>query len=484
MPILSRFEQRDAGSIAAFIRGVLAFFFTSMTVISVIVFICVPYMVHFIAPGMHNPQLQSQLILMTRILLLQPILLGASNTIAALTQLKHRFVLYSISPLLYNVGIIIGVKYLYPSIGVTGLAWGVVLGALMHLIIQLPFFVFEWPAARLNKREVLHGIGQVLMLSIPRTLSLASTQIALFVLIGLASILTTGSIAVFSFALNLQAVPLTIIGVSYSVAAFPTLSRLFAQNNLDAFARSVEAAIRHIIFWAVPATVFTIVLRAQIVRIVLGAGQFDWAATRLTAAALALLITSLSAQALILLIARAYYAMGNTRKPLYFGCADIIVSLGSAYALTTLFNISSSFRYFVESLLRVSDVPGTSVLMLALGYALGSIAEAVWAYTYATRDMNIARRPIAYLLFQSLGSSIIGGFVAYRVLDLVGTYSVSSATFSIIMQGVLAGSIGCAMTVCVLWILHNRELAEAVESLKRKFADVRRDTTVLQPTDV
>src|SRR3990167_5851723 len=91
-------------------------------------------------------------------------------------------------------------------------------------------------------------------------------QISLLVLTAMASYLAPGSIAVFTFAFNLQAVPLAIIGVSYSVAAFPTLSRLHAAGESGEFMRHIEAALRHMLFWAIPATVFVIVLRAQLVR--------------------------------------------------------------------------------------------------------------------------------------------------------------------------------------------------------------------------
>src|SRR5262249_13533850 len=162
--------------------------------------------------------------------------------------------------------------------------------------------------------------------------------ISLVVLIALASFLAPGSIAIFNFAYNLQSVPLTIIGTSYSVAAFPTFARLYAQGAKDEFTRFAEDALRHIIFWSIPCTIFMIVLRAQIVRTVLGAGQFNWDATRLTAAALALFLLSLLAQSGTFLISRAYYASGDTRKPFWFGCSDIAVSIGSALALLMIFD--------------------------------------------------------------------------------------------------------------------------------------------------
>jgi putative peptidoglycan lipid II flippase len=227
LPVLSRLEAEHPGIVVSFMRQMLACFFIGMGAVSAVAFIFAPQLAALAAPGLYQSG-GAEFVLLVRILLLQPILLGASNILANLTQLRHRFVLYSVSPLLYNLGIIFGIVALYPLLGAAGLAWGVVLGAALHMLVQLPYFVREPASARLPWRAALRQLGQVLALSVPRTLSLAATQVSLLVLTAFASLLSAGSISVFTFAWNLQAVPLTIIGVSYSVAAFPTLSRLFA----------------------------------------------------------------------------------------------------------------------------------------------------------------------------------------------------------------------------------------------------------------
>lgn len=484
LPILSRLEHEHEGLMISFLRDILWVFFVGMAFVSAIGFLLAPALVPYIAPGLAaDPASRAQLILLVRILLLQPILLGASNTIAALTQLRHRFLLYSISPLLYNLGIIFGAVVLFPRFGIQGLGWGVVSGALMHMLIQVPFFLSEKPTEKIPLPRMLKGVLEVLTLSIPRTFSLASTQISLLAITAMASFLASGSITIFTFAYNLQSVPLTIIGVSYSVAAFPTFARLYAQGAREEFARYTEAAVRHIIFWSVPATIFVIVLRAQIVRVVLGAGQFDWSATRLTAAALALFILSLAAQSLTLLIARAYYATGNSRKPLYFACADITVSIISAFSLVLFFNHNLFFRTFVEALLRVDDIPGTAVLMLSLGYALGSIAEFCIGYAYFARDFGISHTRLTRLLFESFSSAVIGAAVSYGVLSLSGSTQTISTALGVLAQGASAGASGLIVAAAVLWLLKNEELTEAFGALMRKFRDVSA-TVAVEPSDV
>src|SRR3989344_4771723 len=160
-----------------------------------------------------------QLVTLTRIILLQPLLLGFSNILAAITQSRHRYLLYALSPLLYNLGIIFGIVVLYPLWGVAGLAWGVVVGAAVHAGIQIPAVIRD---GFLRSSPRLWDIGallQTVSVSVPRALTLSMNQITFIGLTALAGSLTSGSIAVFMFSYNLQAVPLSIIGASYSVAA-------------------------------------------------------------------------------------------------------------------------------------------------------------------------------------------------------------------------------------------------------------------------
>lgn len=471
LPVLTRLEQKDPGYLIAFLRDTLWVFFAGMALISAVIFLFVPELVRLVAPGITDPAAQAQLISLIRILLLQPILLGGSNTLAALTQLRHRFILYSVSPLLYNIGIIIGAVFLYPRVGVAGLAWGVVLGALMHMLLQLPYFFTEPRTTKMPFPLMMKSFWEVLALSVPRTFALSAGQISLLAIVSLASFLSAGSISIFTFGFNLQAVPLTIIGVSYSVAAFPTLARLFAAGKQKEFTAYIEAALRHIIFWSVPATIFVIVLRAQLVRVILGAGQFNWLDTRLVAAALALFAISLTAQSISLLIARAYYAAGNTKKPLYYGIIDVVVSISSAIGFVALFHSSPFMRDFIESILRVSNIPGTTVLMLALGYACGSLLECIISFVFFCKDFNLSASRLLGLIFQTFSAAVIGAAVTYLILAETGATGTVNTTLGLVGQGLVSGLAGIAVTVGILHLLKNPELAEAIAAFKRYFKD-------------
>ena len=475
LPILSRLEKE--GRTVQFLQRILFLFFFGMGGVAAVAFVLAPYLVPFVAPGVASQELIS----LTRILLLQPILLGVSNIVASLTQLRHRFVLYSLSPLLYNLGIIFGLLFLYPQFGLAGLGWGVVLGAALHAAVQLPFFTRDTRATALSWRETFQKFWATLALSVPRTATLMAGQLSLIILVALASLREQGSIAVFTFAFNLQAVPLAIIGVSYSVAAFPTLARLFAAGERREFLQHIEGALRHMLFWTIPAIVLIVVLRAQLVRVILGSGAFDWSATRLVAAALALFVLALAAQSIALLLARAYYAAGGTLRPLLCAGTGVAVVALCAVGLTELFESSSFARNFLEALLRVEDIPGTGVLMLPLAYALGALVHAGLLLAFFARDFALPLRPLWRLAHQSFSAAVLGGAMCYATLAFAARFVDIDTVLGIVSQGVLGGIAGLATAALVLALLRNEELGEVWSALHGR---LRGRPPVLESTDV
>src|SRR3989344_1638601 len=468
IPFLSEAAYATQSARKEFLSTVFSFFPRAIAAASAIAAIFTPAILSFVVPGIaHSPEADT-LVLLTRILLLQPILLGISNIAASITQSYGRFALYAISPILYNVGIIVGIIFLYPRFGILGLGFGVLFGALLHLLVKIPLLVreglFPRPTFKFGPE-----LRRVLALSIPRTLALSANQLALIVLTALASFMAAGSISVFNFAYNLQAVPLSVIGLSYSVAAFPTLARLFSIGNQKAFFTQVITAARHIIFWSFPATILFIVLRAQIVRVVLGSGNFDWADTRITAAALSLFAVSLIAQRLVLLFVRGYYAAGNTRTPLYVNGISSLLIIVFALFFSHLFAASPLWRFFFESLLRVSDLPGTSILMLPLAYSLASIINVLVFVFLFQKHFERFSKSLTKTFLESLSASVIAGFVAYEFLEIFGSLFNINRFWGIFGQGFIAGLLGIAAGAAILFLLGNEEIREVWGSLRRKF---------------
>lgn len=450
-----------------FINNIFSFFFLLIISVSLITFFLVPYLIPLIFKGFDASDFP-ELITLTRILLLSPILLGLSNFFGSITQVYKRFLIYSISPLVYNLGIIFGIIFLYPVFGLTGLVYGVVTGALLHLVIQIPFVIKQgmFPGFKLNFD--FQSIKQVILLSIPRTFTLGITQITTIFLIAMATFMKEGSVAIFNFSFNLQSVPLAIIGVSYSIAAFPTLAKHFTSGSLEKFLAEIITSARHIIFWSIPVSVLFIVLRAQVVRTILGAGEFNWDNTRLTAAALALFAFSAVAQGLILLFVRGYYAMGNTKKPLIIGTISGVMIIALSYLFVKVFASCVMFQYFIESLFRVSGIEGTSVLMLPLGYTLAVFINCILLWICFNKQFVGFTKSLRNTLFHSFSASVIMGLVSYLSLNIFDNIFNINTTFGIFMQGFLSGIIGIIVGVIVLKLLKNKEIEEIWITLHHK----------------
>ncbi len=450
-----------------FIDNLFSFFFLLIIIVSGLTFFLIPYLTPLIFKGFPPGDLPA-LITLTRILLLSPILLGLSNFFGSITQVYKRFLIYSLSPLFYNLGIIFGIVTLYPIFGLHGLVYGVVLGAVLHLLIQLPFVIRQGLFPKIQLTLDFREIRKVMLISLPRTFTLGLTQLTTLFLIALATFMTAGSVAIFNFSINLQSVPLSIIGVSYSIAAFPTLARYFATKQREKFLTEMITSARHIIFWSIPISILFIVLRAQVVRTILGAGEFNWSNTRLTAAALALFSFSALAQGLILLFVRGYYAMNNTKKPLLIGTISGALIVILSYLFVKLFSSLPVFQYFIESLFRVTDLPGTLVLMLPLGYTLGVFVNCLLLWFCFNREFPGFTRALRTTLFHSFSASVIMGAVSYLGLNIFDNLFNLNKVWGIFMQGFLSGIIGISAGIVILKLLKNQELEEVWRTLHHK----------------
>lgn len=451
-----------------FLSGVSTAFVGFMCVVGGVMWFLIPALSTYLYPGITGEH-HDTLVMLTRILLLSPILLGISNIFASVTQLAQRFYVYALSPIAYNLAIIFGVVVLYPRFGMKGLVWGVILGAVLHGAVQIPAVIREKLMPRLSFTLPWAELKALVAVSVPRTVTLALNQFALLILVGIASTMEEGSITVFNLASNINLAPLSIIGVSYSVAAFPTLARLFSSGEKQAFIDQMLAAIRHVVFWSFPAIALIIVLRAHIVRTLLGAGAFDWSDTRLTAAALALFIISLIAHSLMLLFVRGYYAAGRTVRPLLINAVSsgLIILLG--YVLTETFATSETFRFFIETLFRVEDVAGVGILMLPLAYSIGMIVNALAFWFLFRKDFGGHLPSSLYdTVWHSFSASVIAGFVAYIMLYVLGPVFGLETVTGVFMQGLIAGVAGILACILVLRMLKSNELREITRTIRER----------------
>jgi len=476
IPFVTTCEHNEDGEGARHLLSqVFSVFLVGYTILAAVLFVCVPYIMPKLFPGLTDHV--DTLTLVTRILLIQPMLLGVSSLFGVVTQLGHRFVLYAISPLVYNIGIIIGLAALYPAYGLAGLAVGVVLGACGHMLVQWPLVRTSAFAFSFTRSISWKTIRSVLAVSIPRAVTLSLHQLTLLVLISLASVMTVGSVSVFQFAYNLQSVPLAIVGASYSIAAFPMLADLFAQKKYDVFARHVISAMRHIIFWSVPIAGLIIVLRAHIVRVVLGSGAFDWSDTKLVAAVLAILCLSLVAQAINLLIVRTFYAAGKTGVPLLVTGIGSVATMMCAGVLYSWYQVHDGG--WLPVVLRIDDVVGSEVIVLALAYAVSLILQTACLVCIASWQFSIDVRWWPMHVLRALAAAVAGAVAAYATLQFV-VVGINQETFiGIFIQGLLAGLIGIVGVVLTYIALRSPEVTEVLRSVRGRIFK----TDVVAPQD-
>ncbi len=474
--VAERVRNDKNGGAKHLLAQMFTLFLFVYVVLATIVWVLTPVIVTYAFPGFVGEM--DTLVTLIRILLLQPLLLGMSSLFGVVTQLGHRFILYAVSPLLYNIGIIIGIIYFYPYLGLSGLAWGVVLGATAHFLVQVPLVQKSKLSFGLTGAIDWKTIWEVLTVSVPRAITLAMHQVTLLVLSGIASVMTAGSVAVFQFAYNLQSVPLAIIGVSYSTAAFPLLADLFAQKKIEAFRVHVTTALRHIIFWSLPVVAMFIVLRAQVVRVILGSGEFGWEDTRLTAASLAILTASLLAQAVNLLLLRVFYAGGLTRLPFLvtlFGSLSSVVFTGVLYVM---YNSLPEFSRAIDHSLRITDVPGSEVVVIAIGYGIGIVLQSSLLLFLIIRTYSLSTDWLWPHVSRSLTASTAGAFGAYLALNIFAYFFNTDTFLTIFAQGLIAGMVGLILIIIAYYLLHSPELVEIYRSIRRRLFKSKKNIVV------
>jgi putative peptidoglycan lipid II flippase len=411
--------------------NLLSFFMIGLSVIGAIF---APALISLITPGF-SPEAKAATVSLTRIMFLSPLFLGISGVLGGILQSFRRFLVYSFAPIFYNLGIIAGALWFSKWWGLSGLAWGVVLGAFLHMLIQVPAVYglgFRYSPKVDFYDKATRRIGRMM---IPRTMSLAITQIDLLVTTIIASGLMSGSLAVFNLANNLQSFPVGIFGISFAIAAFPVMSQhAFDKAKLEA---SFSSTLRQIFFFVIPSTVFLITLRAQIIRVILGSGNFGWQDTILTMNTLALFSLSLFAQAAIPLMVRVFYARHNSRTPFYLGMITVAADVVMCWTFSRFMGVSGlALSYSISNILnflllwlclyfRVGDLGIAQIAKAAVKFSLAAIGAGL-----TIQFTKIAIAPLIDMtrfygvLTQLVAAALAGGVVYLLICYFLGSEEV------------------------------------------------------------
>ncbi|MDB5188861.1 MAG: hypothetical protein JWM92_459 [Candidatus Nomurabacteria bacterium] len=476
IPFIAQYieKEKEEGSTNAFKRflnSIFSVYMIGMTVLSLLLIIIMPWLTRLVAPGF-NPTEHVQLVLYARIMLISPFLFGLASLLSSFSQVQKKFFAFAIAPLMYNLGILVGVIFLRPFMGMLGVVIGVAMGAVLYFGVQVPTLIRLGKLPRFDLNIDWDTVKRVMTLSLPRTLGSSLTTLTSIMIGAIASLLAAGSISIFQFSYNIENTPLLIIGISYAVAAFPTMTRMYAMGDKKELLNVLYRATRNIFFMTIPVSLLMIVLRAHVVRLLLGAGVFSWNDTRLVAASVALFSVSIAAQCMVLLLVRAFFAIGDTKTPLRINIWSSVITIASAAGLLVMYHTNVFFHDFMDSLMRIDGTGGSTVIMLPLAFSIGEIINAfgLWFYFHkkipnTKTENDILSRTLAHIT----AASIIAAAAAYGTLAWMGNGVQQSHFLGILIQAIVAGGVGVAMYGIVLRALRNEDLSLFVETAKSRF---------------
>lgn len=374
-----------------------------LAVLAVVLFAAAPLVVPLVAPGFTAEQLD-QTVTLTRIMLLSPILLALGAVATSVLNARGRFAASALAPIVYNLGIIAGALFLAPTLGMTGLAVGVVLGSLGHLAIQLRPLVGAG-----FRYEPRLGLGdaqarRALALMAPRALGLGASQITFVAMTAFASGLAAGSVSAFFIAMTLLQIPLGVIGVPLGIVILPALSRELANGSVDAFLGLVGRGLRLMLFLMLPIAVLGIVLARDVVTLLFDYGAFTDEAVGLTARTLQVFLVGLAAHALIAVLARAFYAGQDTATPVTAAILAVVVNVAVGALLVGPFGLQGlAFAIAGGAWLEAA------VLLAILrrrypGLAVGAIGATFARSAAGTLVAGLAASAVVALLEPALGA--------------------------------------------------------------------------------
>ena len=335
---------------------------------------------------------------------------------------------------MYNVGIILGALFFAPKMGIEGLAWGVVLGAVFHLCVQLPAVFLS--GYRFNAVfDFSHqGLRKIFKLMVPRTIGLAAQQINLIIMTAIASLLAVGSITIFNISNDLQYIPISLFGVSFATAVFPSLSRSFsrakaslnkAKKEKEKFMQKFISVFSQILFFTLPLSILFFLLRAQLVRIIPGSENYTWQDTRLTAACLGIFAFSIFAQSLIPLITRAFYSFQDTKTPVKISVFSIILNIIFAFLFVYIFSFNNGLYYFFQSFLKLEGISQISIIGLPLAFSLSSVINLILLLSaFKKRVGDHWDLKLGNVFLRILFLSLLCGGVTFGCLHLLLFFSI------------------------------------------------------------
>lgn len=406
VPLFIEIGKKDGDRTALrFTNEVLHTMSILIAAISLILFVIAPYLINIFVPGF-SPEEVVLTARLTRIMLLTPLFFTIGSIAGGVGNATQRFSGIALAPVIYNLGILGGIYFLAPHYGVVGVAWGVTCGAFFNMLVQLPPLIKAGYHYVVPTQLWSPQLKEMITLSLPRIFGMSVMQLSLLVDTIIASTLTAGSITIINFAINLESLPMSIVGISIAVVSFGTLAHHAADGNLKALADEVRLNLRRILMLLIPITLGMFVLRYQIVSLIFKRGLFTAEDATITATTLGIFLGGLVWVGMIYLLGRGFYAMKNTKTPVIISATAVALNMILSLFFTKVLHLdtyglalANSLADFVNATLLIiflSRKLKTSVLDLreALKYSVSAIIMAFAAYGVSTLSQNVLTQAI------------------------------------------------------------------------------------------
>ena len=335
--LLTRNEKEAAWKLASALANAVTL---TLSLLAVLLTVFAPQVVRYaLAPGFaQDPGLFALTVSLLRIQLISAVLFGLGGLIVGVLNAHQVFFVPSLTPALYQLGIIFGAVVLAPSMGIYGLAWGVVIGAVAYLLVQIPTLMKQHGSYSLTLGLGNPDVRKVLLLMGPRLLGVAVVQLNFWVNTRLASEMREGSVASLGFAFSLMIMAQAAIAQSVAIAAMPTFSAQHALGKKDEMRSSLAASLRGVLLLALPATVGLIMLREPLISFLYRRGAFDEQDVQLAAWALLWYAAGLVGHSVMEVLTRAFYAQHDTRTPVIIGTIAMTLNVILSFTFARLFS--------------------------------------------------------------------------------------------------------------------------------------------------
>lgn len=447
IPVFIAYRQQNEDEAWQIARSVLNIIIIVFIVLGVVLLAFAGPIIHLLVGDKFGMAAQEESVKLMRIMSMNMLLFAVSNVFAGVLQASKQFLAVSVAPIMNNLGAVFGLMVLTPSMGAAGVAWGAVIGAFLHCIIQAAAaYRVGWRFGK-TAGYTHPGVRKIGRLLIPRTIGQSVTQIDQLVNVPIATRLGPSNLTIFRRANILQDFPSSIVGVSLATVAFPTFVELLSAGKKEEFVKHFSQIVRQILFIIIPLTVLFIQLRSQYVRLAFGTGGVTWQDTIATAQTLGFFALSFFAQALIPVLARSFYAMQDTVTPVRITMVAVALDIIGSIVLGTRFGVTG----------------------LALSFTISSIINAGWLFIALHRRVgHLDEDAIIVSTMKIIGVTVIMAIAVQVVKPVTVSFGFTlEQGIGVLVQGLVGSVVGVLVYVTMAGLFRLEEASLMTRAINK-----------------